>query len=227
MTKNRNVMLAALTLVGLAALVLAGGLAASNMGFKLNLPLKAQGAGSASGSNYVGLPYNQQVGLVTARDWFEDIAATGPVQVINQHDPATDSFQFYTFGGGSIPPNGFNLVPGKSYIVKVGANQNYIVVGSHNPGLTLTLKAQGAGSASGTNYYSHPYHGIAANARELFEEIGADKVQVINRHVQATDAFDFYTFGGGNLPPNGWNLQPGVGLVIKVGADVSFKPAHY
>jgi hypothetical protein len=227
MIKNRKVMFTALTLVGVAALVLAGGLAASNMGFKLNLPLKAQGAGSASGSNYVALPYNQQVGLVTAKDWFVDIGANGPVQVINRHNPATDSFDFYTFGGGNLPPNGFNLEPGKSYIVKVGADQNYIIVGSHNPGLTVTLHAQGAGSASGTNYYSHPYHGIAANARELFEEIGASNVQVINRHVPATDAFDFYTFGGGNIPPNGWDLQPGVGLVVKVGSDVSFVPAHY
>jgi hypothetical protein len=226
MMQNRKAFVATLTCVGVAALLLAGGLAASNMRFKLNLPLTAAGGSSLSGTNYVALPYNQQVGLVTARDLFVDISAGGSIQFLNQHVKATDSFASYTFGGGTNPPNGFNLVPGEAYVAKVGANQNYIIVGSHNPGLSINLVGPGGGSLSGTNYYAHPYHGVAANARELFEEIGGS-VQFVNRHVPLTDSFQSYTFGGGTNPPNGWDLQPGVGLVVKVGGDESFVPAHY
>jgi hypothetical protein len=218
--------LAGVAVAGAAALVLAGGLMASNMGFKLNLPLLAQGGSSASGTNYIGLPYNQQVGMVTARDLFADIALGGAVQLISQHNKTDDSFEVYTFGGGTLPPNGWTLTPGEAYIVKVGADQNYIIVGSHNPGLTISLLGQGAGSNSGTNYYTHPYHGVAANARELFTEIGGS-VQIVSTHRPADDAFDVYTFGGGTLPPNGWALQPGKGYIVKVGSDQDIVPAHY
>jgi hypothetical protein len=224
--KNRKVMLTALSIVTVGALVLAGGLLASNMGFKLNLPLVAGSVGvSASGTNFIGLPYNQQVGQVTARDLFTDILAGGSVQFLNKHRKIDDQFEFYTFGGGSLPPNGWNLQAGEAYIAKVGANQNYIIVGSHNPGLSINLVA-GAGSASGTNFYVHPYHGVAATARDLFLEIGGS-VQFINKHRKLDDQFEFYTFGGGSRPPNGWNLAPGEGYIIKVGSNIGLTPAHY
>lgn len=224
--RNRKGILAAVAVAGVAVLVLAGGLMASNMGFKLNLPLVATGGSSASGTNYIGLPYNQQVGMVTARDLFEDIAAGGAVQTISQHRPIDDAFEIYTFGGGTIPPNGWNLVPGQAYIVKVGVDQNYIIVGSHNPGLTISLLGTGAGSNSGTNYYTHPYHGVAANARELFLEVGGS-VQTLSQHRKVDDAFEIYTYGGGTIPPNGWNLKPGEGYIVKVGSDQDIVPAHY
>jgi hypothetical protein len=224
--RKRNVVLAGVAVAGVAVLLLAGGLMASNMGFKLNLPLKATGAGSNSGTNYIALPYNQQVGMVTARDLFQDIAAGGAIQLMNQHRKSDDGFEVYTYGGGTLPPNGWNLVPGEAYIAKVGADQNYIIVGSHNPGLTISFLGTGAGSNSGTNYYSHPYHGVAANAKELFQEVGG-AIQLVNQHRQSDDGFEVYTYGGGTLPPNGWNLKPGEGYIVKVGSDQDIVPAHY
>jgi hypothetical protein len=225
--RNRKTILAALSVVGVAVLVLAGGLMASNMGFKLNLPLVAAAGGvSASGTNYIGVPYNQQVGLVTAKDLFLDIQKGGSVQFLNQHSKLTDGFEVYTFGGGTLPPDGWNLQAGEAYIAKVGTDQNYIIVGSHNPGLTISLVGAGAGSASGTNYYVHPYHGVAATARDLFLEIGGD-IQFLNQHSKLTDGFEVYTFGGGTLPPNGWNLQAGEGYIVKIGSDKDFVPQHY
>jgi hypothetical protein len=220
-------MLAALSIVAVGALVLAGGLVASNMGFKLNLPLVAASGGvSLSGTNFIGLPYNQQVGQVTARDLFLDIATGGAVQILNKHRKLDDQFEFYAFGGGSLPPNGWNLQAGEAYIAKVGANQNYIIVGSHNPGLALNLVGAGAGSLSGSNFYVHPYHGVAVTARDLFLEIGGN-IQIINQHRKLDDQFEFYAFGGGSLPPNGWNLKPGEGYIVKVGSNISLTPAHY
>jgi hypothetical protein len=227
MRKSR-IVLAATSIVAVGLLVLAGGLMASNMGFKLNLPLKKSSPGvSASGTNYISLPYNAQVGMLTAKDLFLDIQAGGEVQFLNQHTKVDDSFAVYTFGGGTAPPNGWTLQAGEAYIAKVGADQNYIIVGSHNPGLTISLFGSSPGvSASGTNYYSHPYHGVAANAKELFLEIGGD-VQFLNQHTKVDDSFAVYTFGGGTAPPNGWNLVPGEGYIVKIGSDQDFVPAHY
>jgi hypothetical protein len=220
--KNRKLVLTVVSMVAVAALVLAGGVMASNMGFKLNLPLLAASGGvSASGTNYVALPYNQQVGLVTAKDLFLDIPGA---QQINRHVKSNDSFDFYSIAGSNLPPNGWNLAAGEAYIVKMGANLNYIVVGSHNPGLSVSLVGPGPGS--GTNYYAHPYHGVAANAKDLFFEIGGP-IQQLNRHVKLNDSFDFYSIAGTNLPPNGWDLKPGEGYIVKVGANHSFVPAHY
>ena len=122
--RNRKTVFAALSVVGVALLVLAGGLMASNMGFKLNLPLiAAQGGVSASGTNYVGLPYNQQVGIVTAKDLFQDVSLGGEIQFINQHRKIDDGFEVYTFGGGTQPPDGPPLQAGEGLIIKVATDR--------------------------------------------------------------------------------------------------------
>jgi hypothetical protein len=222
------VVLAGVAVAGAAVLVLAGGLMASNMGFKLNLPLKSASVGvSASGTNIIGLPYNQQVGMFNARDLFKDIALTGDIQQLSQHRKIDDTYEVYNFNGGTLPPNGWDLEAGEAYIAKVGADQNYIIVGSHNPGLTIEFFGAAVGvSASGTNYYTHPYHGVAATARELFLEIGGS-VQQLSQHRKLDDTYEVYNFNGGTLPPNGWNLKPGEGYIVKVGSDQDIVPAHY
>jgi hypothetical protein len=221
--------LTALSMVAVAVVVLAGGLMASNMGFKLNLPLYGAteavppSGTSASGTNFVALPYNPQVGIVNARDLWNDLGAD-PNILISRHIKANDQFNFYGTST-DLPPNGWNLAAGEAYVVKLGnVSQNYIVVGSHNPGLAINLVGPGPGS--GTNYYAHPYHGVAANAKDLFFEIGGP-IQQLNRHVKLNDSFDFYSIAGTNLPPNGWDLKPGEGYIVKVGANHSFVPAHY
>ena len=64
----RNKRVAAVLLIAMAAVVAAGGLMASNMGFKLNYPIIAAGGGPGSntGTQTIGLPYNRQVGIDTA-----------------------------------------------------------------------------------------------------------------------------------------------------------------
>ena len=59
--RKRSILVAA---VGLVAVVVAGGLFASNMGFKLNYTLVAdQDVNSRSGANTLSLPYNPQTDL--------------------------------------------------------------------------------------------------------------------------------------------------------------------
>ena len=76
---------------GLAVLLIAGGLMASNMGFKLNYALDGQGTnGSANGNNTLALPFNQQTNIVNAFDLVTDIGGFVTVQSISRFDRTTD-----------------------------------------------------------------------------------------------------------------------------------------
>ena len=211
--------LTALIVVALAAILVTGGLVASNMGFKLNYPLKkAAGGVSKSGTQTIGLPYNRQVGIDTAKDLFADITASGiGVQNIQRFDILTDQNSLYVVGGAN-----FALDKAAGYLVKVGTNGDYIIVGSHDPSFTVNLKAAAGGvSKSGTQRYAHPYHGVAATAKELFQELSPE-VQNIQRFDSLTDQNQLYVIGGADFP-----IVPGQSYLVKVGANKSFIPAHY
>ena len=102
MTKKRS--MTVLVVVLAAAVVLTGGLMASNMGFKLNRALKsAADPGSASGTQLLGLPYNRQVGIDTAEALFKDISSAGSIQNIQRYDTTNDTYVPYTFGLADFP----------------------------------------------------------------------------------------------------------------------------
>lgn len=218
----------ALTVVAVAAVVLAGGLVASNMGFKLNyVLLGSTDPGSASGTNYVSLPYNPQVGIGNAQELFKDIGAEGgAVTELQRHLRASNTFEVYKLVPGGVGVTNFVLTPGEGYIFNMaGGAFNYIIVGSHNPAATVTLEGTGVGgSASGTNYYAHPYHGVAATAKELFLETGAVEVQ---SHIRSSNAFAVYKLVPGGVPD--FALNPGEANIVNMpnGASLVFTPAHY
>ena len=110
--------------VGVAmACVMASGLIASNMGFKLNYPLAATGAGSNSGTNVIALPFNRQTGIDTANALIGDIGLAN-VQNVQQFLEATDGLETYTGRKGTPAPN-FNLVPGEAYFIRMGSTVSY------------------------------------------------------------------------------------------------------
>ena len=80
-------------------------------------------------------------------------------------------------------------------------------------------------SATGSNYVGAPYNTTAVTARDLFVEIGGS-IKKIERLNPVTDGFDSYTFGGGQFPPNGWDLLPGEGYNVVVERDQAWQPAH-
>jgi len=227
--------------VGAVALVVASGLFASNMGFKLNLGLDSPGAnGSATGQQDIALPYNQQTSLVTASDLRSDVNLTTPGSFasVARFVRQTDALEVYT-GGTTFPVPGsnvnFNLTPGEGLRLKVAQPVNYIVVGSHDPGLVVNLNSPGSsGSASGQQFFAYPYHSTAATASDLRNEINAqgngNAVVSIARLLRTTDALEVYT-GGTTFPVPGSNvsfaLTPGSSYVIKVQSDVAYVPSHY
>jgi hypothetical protein len=230
---------AALVVVALAALIATGGLVASNMGFKLNyLLLDATDAGSNSGTQSIGLPYNRQVGIDDASELFRDIGLTistcgkNPCNCLDnlqRYDTATDNNQPY-----ACATLDFALTPGEGLLVKTlnTLGGDYIVVGSHNPALTINLvSALNAGSNSGTGRYTHPYHGVSALASELISEMGGcgfvDRIANIQKFDPASDNHQPYTCG-----LTDYAIEPGQAYLVKTGtgapaSGIDFVPAHY
>ncbi len=223
--------------VALVAVLVAGGLFASNMGFKLNYSMEkagfvnvpVTGGNSRTGTQTIALPYNQQTNLLNANDLLVDIGGTAVVVQIAAYTRSSDAPAAYTGTSGSP----FALTAGEAYYCQIsGTGQtpvNYIVVGSHNPGLGINLIAQAAGvSRSGSNLWSYPYHSTAANAKTLLDEInafgGAGTVFQVGQYVQSGDIFAGYTGATGVAFP----LLPGEGYLIQVNSNVSgWVPSHY
>jgi hypothetical protein len=223
----------AVVAVGAVALLVTGGLFASNMGFKLNYGLDNAGTnGSASGTQSLALPYNQQTNLVKASDLRTDVNATVPGSFVqlSRFIKQTDGSQSYA-GLPTDTVNDFTLTPGEGYRIVVALPVNYIIVGSHDPGLVVNLDAVGTnGSASGTNDFAYPYHSTASKVSQLFAEIGAQggagSVVQISRFIRTTDGAQSYA----GLPTdtvNDYNLTPGESYRIVVAADIAYVPSHY
>lgn len=217
--------------IGLAAVLVAGGLVASNMGFKANYPLDTIGSnGSVSGAQTIALPYNQQTGINVAFDLITDINTDAGVPIVDNLSRVvrtTDLKDTYSLGSGG---NNFAITPGEGYIVVVTASADYIIVGSHAPALPITFDSPGtAGSNSGTQLWAMPYHFTGSTANDLATAIdafaGAGAVDTVSNLARTATAPETYslTSGGINFP-----LVPGEAYVIVVNNDViGWIPPHF
>lgn len=226
MTKRNSIVIG----MALVALLVAGGLFASNMGFKLNYVLEATGTnGSNSGTNTLALPFNQQTSLITASDLLADIEASGgptSVATVSRLQSDLDALEIYN---GVQPAGNFTLTAGQGYQVQVNNDVNYIVVGSHDPGLVVNLDATGTnGSASGTTLFSLPYHTTVTTTAELFDELvtagGAGSVATVSVLNRTSDTLTIYNGvqPGGVVP-----VAPGRAYTIQVNSDIAYVPSHY
>jgi hypothetical protein len=196
-----------------AAVLLSSSAFASNMGFKLVYPLSAA-AGGNTGTNWVSIPYFNS--FTTASTVFADIPNC--VQV-SHYVRASDTYEDYT--GGPFDPD-FTVAKGEAVLIKVSANSNWTIVGSHDNAFAVPLNAA-AGGNTGTNWVSLPYHTNKTNASTLFAEI-PNAVQV-SHYVKANDTYEDYT--GGPFDPD-FTLTIGEGILVKVSATSStWAPAHY
>jgi hypothetical protein len=207
--------------VALAVALMAGGLSASNMGFKLNYGLTD---GGASGTNAVALPYNAQTGLVTAFDVINDIGLAN-VSNMQKFLEDTDTLQVYTGRKGS-PGANFNITAGEGYRIRMISPVDYIVVGSHDPSAAIALDALGAGSASGTNEVALPYHITAVTAFDVMTDIGLADVSNMQKFLTATDTLQVYT-GRKGSPGANFTVVPGESYRIRMINSVSYTPSHY
>lgn len=187
-------------LATVAALVLVIGLTAiaSNMGFKISIPL-TQGA-----TNFVSLPYYSN--FANANELYSDVPGCTEV---SRWDNGTGAWAPYTGGRTS-----WALTPGESVVVLVDTTIDWICVGSHDPTHAVPL------TAGYTNFVAVPYHSTAANANQLYTEI-TDCTEV-SRWDNGTGAWSPYTGGR-----TSWDLTPGEGVVVLVGTTSNWTPAHY
>lgn len=220
--------------LGVVAVLIAGGIFASNMGFKINLSLEGPQANTSAsmlsnGTQIIALPFNQQTDLANAEDLIGDIGAAS-VDFVERYVSLDDATEFYTGAAGT----NFLLEPGDAVYVTVLADLPYIAVGSHDPSLGINFEGPQANTSAsmlsnGTNGYAYPYHSVAATAEELIGEIELfagvpGVVDFVERYSGLNDALEFYTGAAGT----NFNLVPGEGYLVTVTADVNgYVPSHY
>jgi hypothetical protein len=218
------------TAVGLAAILVAGGLFASNMGFKLNYPLDANPTnGSKDGSNTLGLPFNQQTNLIDAEQLIIDIDNGEAVPIVNQVCEWTKVNNGWDPCYTGISGTNFSLTPGYGYLVQVTANGNYIVVGSHDPLKGIPLDANPTnGSKDGSNAYAVPYHTTLTDSEGMIIEIdGQAGVQVVNQICTWTKVNNGWDPCYTGISGTNFSLTPGQAYLVQVTANHSYTPSHY
>jgi hypothetical protein len=216
------------TMVGLAVLLTASALVASNMGFKLNYTLNHTLAGtSKTGTNLISLPDNRQSGMNTAKNLIDDIGLAS-VSQIQRFVKSTDLFVGYTARSPQTSAADLALVAGDGYVVKMKTATNYIIVGSDEPIQPYTLNQAAAGvSKTGTNYFAYNYHQTAGTAKALLDDIGLASVAQVQRFVRSTDLAVGYTGRSPQTSTADFTLNPGDVYILKMKTTVSYTPSHY
>ena len=199
-----------LSAVGVVAMLVAGGIFASNMGFKLNYSM-------GTGTNSLGLPFNAQTNITNAESLIDDIEAANPgtVSSVSRFDTASNGLITYTGSAGT----NFPVTKAEGYLASVTADIQYIIVGSHDPGYVINF-------ATGTQIFSYPYHSTLTTAEGLIDEI-----ELVNPVISSVSRFDTASNGlitytgsaGTNFP-----LTPGEAYHITASAPVNgYVPSHY
>jgi hypothetical protein len=199
------------------------------MGFKLNYQL----IGGATGRNTLALPWNPQVGLDDQFDLIQDINTTGTptnsVERIESWEPSDNSVFLYAGGATDGPAPALEKAEG--LWVKVSAATSYVVVGSHDPGYTVTLLGSGGGALTGTNYYAPPYHSTATDGLDLIADVNNNGVppnQVERLEYWRPADNTQLLYAGGATDPPAPPFVAGEALFVKVGAsNVAYTASHY
>jgi hypothetical protein len=216
------------TMVGLAVLLTASALVASNMGFKLNYTLSQLAGGvSKTGTNTLALPDNRQTGMTTAKGLIDDIGFLSVTQ-IQRFVKSTDSLVAYTGRAPQTAAADFALVAGDGYYVRMKTNTSYIIVGSDDPALAYTLQQLAGGvSKTGTNFYAYNYHQTAGMSKQLMDDIGFLSVTQIQRFVKSTDSLVAYTGRAPQTAAADFALNPGEAYFIRMKTTTAYTPSHY
>lgn len=202
----------AILLAVVLAFSLASGTYASNMGFKLNLPI------TGGVSKYVSLPYfNSYTDATSLRN---DVIAAGGLNVsIINFNEATQLQEVWS-GGGAGEVN-FAITPGKAYIVNTSNATTWIIVGSHDDTLAVGI----TGGVS--KYLSCPYHTTATTAGGLLSDIQADgglNVSLFNFN-ESTQLLEVWS--GGGAGETNFGLVAGKGYIVNTSNTFSWTPSHF
>lgn len=217
-----------------ATMLIAGSVAiASNTGFKINKGLTFTGAGQI-GSNWLSIPYFNPYtnGAAFCTQTGLRGGLIGPT-TITKLDPVSGNNASMSCGASSA--NTFTITPGLGINVRppatVGGVANpssIIVVGSHNPSLSLTIPKPGAGNI-GNFWFAVPYHTTAVTAADICSSIGLTSTGFLNkgsvaRLNPANGNFTTFTCGGSGA----FTLVLGEAVKVREpNGPLTFTPAHF
>lgn len=193
--------------LSLAAVLVAGGLVvASNMGFKFVPGMVTPGV-----DHWLSVPYNNNYSV--ANDVCNDIGPTATL--VSRFDSGTGIRQDWTCPWGTA----FTVTSGEGLFVRVSASTTPVLVGSHDPNLTIPQ----AGFTVGVdNFLSIPYHTTATVANDICAEVG--NASLVSRFDTPTQIRQDWTCPWGT----NFTINIGEALGVRVsGANPGFIPAHY
>ncbi|HXI20523.1 MAG TPA: hypothetical protein VNH46_05535 [Gemmatimonadales bacterium] len=238
MMKLRSSRLTVAVLAVAAVILVAGGIAtASNMGFKLNKVIVKHTTGQI-GNNWVALPYHSpyntaqvlcdQTGLPSQRTLPPPPQAGTQVTSL---DPVSGTFSTAVCGSSNI-----NLTPGRGVQIAppniAATPASIILVGSHNPTLSLTIPKAGAGQI-GNFWFSVPYHTTAVSTADLCTSIGLSLQKLFPPPPVAGATLTALnptlgTFSTATCGASTFNLTLGDMIQIREpNKSVTFIPAHF
>ena len=230
MRKSKSNLTVAIALVA-ATMIVAGGVAiASNTGFKLNKPLSIAGAG-AIGNNWTSIPFFSPYTNGTSLCTQLGLVSTGGVRAqLTRIDPNTG--QVVSASCGTPAANTFVWASGLGVRIRnAGAAPpaSAIIVGSHNPSLSLTVPDSGVGNI-GSLWFSVPYHTTAITAADLCTSIGLTSTGgargSVGRLNAATGGFTSASCG----TPAATTLTLVLGEAVRLrepNGPLSFVPSHF
>lgn len=172
MLKQKSRLSLAVVLVA-ATVLIAGGVAiASNTGFKINMPLPVTNpAIPQQGNTWLSIPYfhpytNGNV-LCTQLGLRTGIGGATLLKI----DPVTG----VSTPAGCGAAASFTWTAGQGVRVRnaagAGAPTSAIIVGSHNPAVSLTVPVAGTGNI-GNLWFAVPYHTTAVTGQDLCNSVG-------------------------------------------------------
>lgn len=228
--------IAVLAATGTAAALLVGGLVvASNMGFKGRFQF------TPGQTKWFSPPYTSP--YATADDLISVLAPGDNLASLQRLVPsAPPSFQFWLASGdGNGTPKNFTLKPGEAYQVSVGAASDVVVVGAHDPFVTIPTGFTapdglpngftiGAGFSNGRDYLiSVPWHTTYLTADDLLQDTAAQgSVTRLDQTPGNPPAFFFWTGNDGNDSPKNFAVELGRGYRVRLLTSTSgFVPAHF
>lgn len=228
----------AVALVAVTIVIAGSAAIASNTGFKINKGLRLVQTTDTGqkGNNWVSIPYfnpyNNGTDFCTQTGLRSAVA--GNTTSIAKLDPVTGSLTSANcFSAGS-----FTITPGLGVRIRpaaiVGgiANPNsIIIVGSHNPSLSLTIPKPGAGQI-GNFWFSVPYHTTAVTAADLCSSIGMTSTGLTGKGTVArldpnSGSSTTGTCGTSSATSLVLNLGEAVVLREPTAAPLTFVPSHF
>jgi hypothetical protein len=231
MLKQKSHFTLAVVLVAAVMLVAGGVVTASNTGFKLNKPLSQSGAGQI-GNNWTSIPYFNPYGNLGAFCTQTGLITSGVTRdTITDIDPVNGASSAVTCGTAAATAR--PIFPGRGIRIRrptsVVGTTSIIVVGSHNPSLSVSVPDSGAG-AIGTLWFAVPYHTTAVTAADLCLSSGLTSAGIQRATIQRLNAVNggFTTVTCGTAAASTLNLVLGEAVAIREpNGPLSFIPAHF